>query len=309
MDIVTKFQHLLSLQGIQPEEFQSVLHDPITEMEVRAIEALLGEPLPEAVKQLYAFANGEKDNGPGLFLQDRFCTSAEIIQELEISRSMIKPENPFVADAARSEDLARQIADAWFKLAPKPGFLGLGKRWYKFAVTCGVNSWGGPYLYRSEKTADNQREILNVDSKKGEPILDLVGALHALERETYNWDELHFVVYADGSFELQRSFYDFDKDIPFSSTPANAIRMKYFHHKWLPLFSDGGGSYIGIDLDPDKEGVKGQVINFGRDEEDMVVYANSLDGLLDKVIAELQRPGSKLREGSMHPHEALKELR
>jgi cell wall assembly regulator SMI1 len=120
---------------------------------------------------------------------------------------------------------------------------------------------------------------------------------------------LEFVVFANGKYEVERTFYDFDNQIPFTSTPGNAIRKKYFHYKWLPLFSDYSGNYLGIDCDPDINGKKGQIINFGRDEEDMVVLADSLEHFFDFILSEIKTADSSLLHTEYHLHDTLKKLK
>ncbi|TND10576.1 MAG: Cell wall assembly/cell proliferation coordinating protein, KNR4 [Bacteroidetes bacterium] len=68
-----------------------------------------------------------------------------------------------------------------------------------------------------------------------------------------------------------------------SSFPEGSIRVQYTNEKWIPLFADSGGNYVGIDLDPDKNGIAGQVINFGRAEDNKFVIAQNLDDFLEFV--------------------------
>jgi cell wall assembly regulator SMI1 len=70
-------------------------------------------------------------------------------------------------------------------------------------------------------------------------------------------------------------YYNYEKEGG-TSYPTNAIKIKYINLKWIPIWHDGGGNHIGIDLDPDEKGVYGQVINFGRDQNKKFVIANSL---------------------------------
>ncbi|WP_224996857.1 SMI1/KNR4 family protein [Cesiribacter sp. SM1] len=65
--------------------------------------------------------------------------------------------------------------------------------------------------------------------------------------------------------------------------PKGAIKRKSFDYKWIPIFSDNNGNYIGIDLSPDLEGQKGQIINFGTDEHAHCVFANSLNDFLGLI--------------------------
>ncbi len=82
-------------------------------------------------------------------------------------------------------------------------------------------------------------------------------------------------------------YYNYQKEGG-NSTPEKAIKIKYINLKWIPIFYDGGGNHIGLDLDPDQYGTYGQVINFGRDQRQKFVMANSLSqffALINKQIA------------------------
>lgn len=99
-----------------------------------------------------------------------------------------------------------------------------------------------------------------------------------------------------------------------SSLTPSAIKIEYANTKWLPLLGDGGGNFIGVDFDPGPTGTKGQIINFGRDEDDKCVFAKSLDDFL-VLLTELLNSPSLVEEedGSYsynHTHfiDALKEL-
>lgn len=69
----------------------------------------------------------------------------------------------------------------------------------------------------------------------------------------------------------------------FTSTPAGRIKRRYADTKWIPICTDDGGNYIGIDLDPDVCGRAGQVINFGRDEHDKAVLESNLNAFLERL--------------------------
>jgi cell wall assembly regulator SMI1 len=73
-----------------------------------------------------------------------------------------------------------------------------------------------------------------------------------------------------------------------TSTPPNAIQTRYVNLKWIPFAHDGGGNHIGIDLDPGPNGTVGQVINFGRDQDDKFVIAQSLSAFLDWMLEKLE---------------------
>lgn len=66
--------------------------------------------------------------------------------------------------------------------------------------------------------------------------------------------------------EYEQSDASCGLDIGCTSYPVDAIQCRHFNWKWIAM-GDGDGNCYGIDLDPGPNGVSGQVINFGRDEE------------------------------------------
>jgi len=62
------------------------------------------------------------------------------------------------------------------------------------------------------------------------------------------------------------------------------VHPSYTRPGWIPLFQDPGRpDYFGVDLDPAEGGRVGQVINFGRNEDDKYVAAASLEAFLDEI--------------------------
>ncbi|OJA14551.1 hypothetical protein AZE42_03164 [Rhizopogon vesiculosus] len=55
------------------------------------------------------------------------------------------------------------------------------------------------------------------------------------------------------------------------SIPDGYVRKEYSQRGWIPLVVDKAGNYIGVDLNPDKNGSVGQVIVFGRDFDTKIV--------------------------------------
>ena len=127
-----------------------------------------------------------------------------------------------------------------------------------------------------------------------------------LEKAGYNWDELECVIFADGRDQIERRNFDFESDL--SSFPEKAVKIKYFWDKWLPIFDDGGGNFIGLDFDPDCAGHKGQVIIYGRDEEELTVLASDLSSFFEKILACLQDERRAEIFSDYHIHEALRNL-
>lgn len=309
MDLILKLQQIISIQNSNSEEKNGALNQPITQQQITKLETLLGESLPEEFVKLYSYADGQIPDGKGVFFGERFLSSEEMIKNMEFSLSLVKPEHKIIENKKESDELIKKIIDFYISKVPRSKFLGLKKSWHKMEFKCGVGAYEGPYLYADPSTTDDLRTIIEIDFESYQRIDTSIHSLHKLEKETYNWDQLEFVVYANGSFEVERTFYDFDHQIPFTSIPEHAIKKKYFHYKWLPLFSDYGGNYIGIDYDPDINGKKGQIINFGRDEEQMVVLADSLEDFFDFILSEVKKKDSKLLNTTYHVHDVLKELR
>jgi cell wall assembly regulator SMI1 len=309
MDLLHKLQQIISIQNKNSEEKNGELNDPIKEQQIARIEKLLGETLNEECIKLYSYADGQMEGGKGVLFGERFISSEEVIHHLEFSHTLVKPENKRIENKEKSDELIKKIVDFYRSKAPTYKFPGFKKRWYKMEFKCGVGAYEGPYLYPDESTTEEKRKLVDIDFASYETIAASIQALHESEKETYNWDNLEFVVFANGDYEVERTFYDFDNQIPFSSLPEHAIRKKYFHNKWLPLFSDYGGNYIGIDYDPDINGKKGQVINFGRDEEEMIVLADSLENFFDFILSELQKADSKLLSPAYHLHDLLKDMK
>lgn len=72
------------------------------------------------------------------------------------------------------------------------------------------------------------------------------------------------------------------------STPDGFVKKASNNQFWIPFAYDYGGNFLGIDLDPDKMGIVGQVINFGRDENRKIVTNESISDFLFWLIEELR---------------------
>jgi cell wall assembly regulator SMI1 len=309
MEIINKFQQIIEIQNENSNEKIGELNTPISNEHLFKIEKLISEPLSNEFKELYSFSNGQSFDGKGLLFGERFISSEEIIKQLEFSLTLVKPNDKTIDNPEKSEQLLKTIIDFYVDKAPKHKLLGLTKIWYKIEFDCSVGSYGGPYIYFDKNVTTKERETFKIEFEEYKNIANTIKELHELEKSAYNWDELNFTVFSDKSYKVERTFYDFDNQISFTSTPENAIKKKYFHYKWIPLFSDFGGNYIGIDLDPDTNGKKGQIINFGRDEEKMLVIADSLEHFFDLILTEIKNPNNKLINSEYHLHDTLRELK
>jgi cell wall assembly regulator SMI1 len=308
MSVIEKLKQIVQIQNDNTDEENINFTESITDEQFLQIEKLIDERLPDELRELFFFSNGQSKDGKGAFFGEYFIDADEIIKQLQFSRTLIKPANKKIDNPAQSEKLLKEIVDFYFDKAPKHKLLGLKKSWYKLEFSCSNNSFGGPMIYFNKNSTSKEREHVDIHHKEYNKIRSKIKELHQLEENSYNWDELKFVLFSNKEYEVERAFYNFDNEIQFTSTPDNAIKKKYFNYKWLPLFSDSRGNYIGIDFDPDIKGKKGQVINFGRDEEKMFVLGDSLENFFDFIVVEIKKPNTELLNLKYHLHDTLKEL-
>ena len=73
------------------------------------------------------------------------------------------------------------------------------------------------------------------------------------------------------------------------SFPPGAIEPRYIHPGWFPLTRDGHSNHVGVDLMPGPLGTRGQVIVFGRDEDEKLLLSASLTDFLGWYAGELER--------------------
>lgn len=67
------------------------------------------------------------------------------------------------------------------------------------------------------------------------------------------------------------------------------VRDVYTHPAWIPVFKDGDRSdYLGLDLAPTDSGATGQIINFGRDEENHFIAFPNLEGCIAYFLGEVE---------------------
>lgn len=267
------------------------------------IEQMIQEKLPESFKTLYLAHDGENEDGDGepVLFNHGFVGTSEIIRQLEFSVGLLKPTNRSLTHPEQSRKMEKQIADFFAEAAGK-------RKWEKINFTIGPGSLGGPYIY--QKSDGDEYDILNIKNTDG--IMSVTRELHELEKENYNWDDLEFNVYKDGKYEVKRTDYDFNNEIDFTSYPEGAIKKIYFHYKWVPLFKDHSGNFIGLDFDPDVNGKKGQVIVFGRDEENMIVVADDLESFFDFFLEHIKNHESNVNGlpffEESHLHDVLKNM-
>lgn len=271
---------------------------------ISKIESIIGEPIPDEIKELFSKYDGEDKSGYGTFIGHSLVSLEEFEKELISSRSRIKPQKPHISNPKKSEEIIGALNSIYRSLVPdekKWGFL--KKKWYKLFYEGSASSRGGPYFYRDKSTSDREREILRLSREQGDQVQSLLKELQELERESYNWDNIECTLYGDDSYSIERKFYNFSDGL--SSFPEGCIKTIDYHFFWLPVIKDHGGNFIGIDLDPDENGTKGQVIVYGRDEKLMFVLAKSWAEFLELVLENVQKKPDELLQSS-HLHDYFK---
>lgn len=304
-----KLNKILSWYSEVNEEETKHLAKQENFLQIDEVEKLIGEVIPEDIRDFFEKYDGESGNGYGSFFGHSFVSLNEMKSSLDFAKTQVKPEKPKIANPEKSNVLIERIIQLVINELPLKKKLGFIKpKWHKVEFESGPGSMGGPYFYSDKNTSDKEHEIIKLSTETRKQISQLTKELHELEIQDYNWDNLEIIAYGDGEHKIERTFYDFDNTLPLTSTPEGAIKKKYFHIKWIPLISDFGGNYIGIDLDPDSNGTKEQVIIFGRDEEDMIVLANSWGEFLDWNLDLIEKEGEKLKSES-HLHDIYKQIK
>lgn len=273
------------------------LNGPSDASQIKKIEKMIGEKFPDELNEIYSVNDGETNTEA--FFGETFMPMDEIRKALIFSVNNAKKE-------AKKPDNPEKKAELLGKIIPLIMALPKKKPWFKLKMETGSNSFGGPYLYTSEDAVTNDKySIIEMDFDDYEPIKPLVIELLELENLSYDTGEINFEVFKDGHYKLSNKNIDLGEDL--TCYPKDTIKKIYFHYKWLPFITDEGGNYIGLDLDPDKNGTKRQVINFGRDEDEMVVLGKSLDEFLDMCLAETKKKdsGEFKNLGKWHLHYIL----
>jgi cell wall assembly regulator SMI1 len=302
-------KQIVQIQKKSNPEKNALFNPPLEDVKIKQLEEILQEELPDEIKSLYSFADGESKEGEGLLFYCRWMSSAEIMDVLKFSQSLVKPKNPFIENPAVSNQIIQQLVDLFVAQIPKRNFFGLKKSWFKLVFSCGPGSLSGPALYATEKTMPNKHELLSISSEVYSEMEEKIEILQQTEKSSYPWDKLDFSVYSTGRYEVNRIMYQSEDFANLHSIPEAAIKKIYFHNKWLPLFSDHAGNHIGIDLDPDINGTRGQVIIYGRDEDKLLVVSNSLTDFFKLLLDDVKKSeNSILLNSTTHLHDQLKNM-
>lgn len=79
------------------------------------------------------------------------------------------------------------------------------------------------------------------------------------------------------------------------SARVGAVKEIYANKFWIPFAYDHGGNHLGVDLDPGESGTVGQVINFGRDEDEKFVVGSSVATFLEWMVDQLDSGNSNIQ--------------
>lgn len=305
MNIIEKIEHIANWTSKNDSRETNQINHDSGENNFSTIEKMINEKLPKEFIEVYSKINGESGKNSGILFGLQFIATEKIILELEFSVSLLKPDKRKITDTKASEKILNEISDLYLKSIPNKKKFGLfSKKWTKAKFECSNQSYSGITV----EYENGNSEHYNLKESFRDKMFALGKKIHKIEEKDYNWDSLEFVLFPNGKHTVERKDYIWEDEIDFSSCPKDSIRKRYFHYKWLPMFSDYGGNFIGFDLDPDKNGTKGQIIIYGRDEEKMVVLADNLNDFLDLCIREMEEnPNQFLTE--THIHEIFKQIK
>lgn len=276
--------------------------------QLAAIEQMIDATLPHDIRTLYMRYGGDSRDHAGCVMGHGFMGLDQIRESTEFARTLIKPKKPVVLNATASDAVILQIVEEMIQQLDKLAGSGVVfAKWYKCEFECSPGSFGGPYIYETPDVLAENRIVVGGDLIDFDKFYALAAKLSDLEGESYNWDDLSFVVFRNRQYQLERQFYDLGDPENFTSYPEGAIQRTYFHLRWVPIIQDHGGNYIGVDLEPGPSGHWGQIIVFGRDEHDMFVLADDWEGFLDLILGLIESQPEVLLNDS-HLHDVLKPI-
>jgi cell wall assembly regulator SMI1 len=100
-------------------------------------------------------------------------------------------------------------------------------------------------------------------------------SLRRIKQEWDNWKSLG----DDLNAELAKAM---------SSEPKGYVKPLYLNPKWVPFTTDQTGTHLGLDFDPDRKGNVGQVIAFGRNQDNKKVLAKSFRDYIHQFVKQLE---------------------
>src|SRR4029079_9245042 len=133
-----------------------------------------------------------------------------------------------------------------------------------------------PHILRDLRKGASDSTLAKLESRIQRALIELFRAVYAIHDGQRSvcpeglFYSLQFMPLAQ-VLEYQRlwaGLVDMNDEIghAMSSSPKGWIKPVYANPLWIPFAHDQSGNHLGIDLDPDVDGVEGQIIVFGRDE-------------------------------------------
>ncbi|MBF04808.1 MAG: hypothetical protein CMP76_16120 [Flavobacterium sp.] len=298
MNTLEKIEHIANWTSENYNGEVNKINHESGETDFAQLQEILNEKLPKTFTDIYKYFNGEIGNNSGILFGHEFLSTKKIISKLEFAIGLLKPIERKIIDLNKSEKILNEISNLFFKSIPnKKKFGFISKKWTKAIFSCAQ----GTYSQVSVEYDNGEIVRYSLKEEYSDKIFDLGDEIYQLEKKDYNWDSLEFKLTPDGKYSVERKDYIWEEEVDFTSCPEGKIKKKYYHYKWIPIFHDYSGNFIGIDLDPDKKGKKGQVIIFGSEEENMVVVADNFEEFLDLTIKEMNKnPKEFASENHIH---------
>ncbi len=129
-------------------------------------------------------------------------------------------------------------------------------------------------------------------------------SLLPLEKIVEQWRMWSKIIDEHGDEGMKNDFDYFQ----FSFVP-DKLKAQYANKKWIPFAVFLDSNYLGLDFDPEVNGKVGQVINFGREEEQKTVLADSFEEFINWYISELERENFLIEEINNGKYFIPKELK
>ncbi|MBI1371734.1 MAG: beta-1 3-glucan biosynthesis protein [Phycisphaera sp.] len=128
---------------------------------------------------------------------------------------------------------------------------------------------------------------------------DAIGFIGGMQLLSLRYVRRHRAFWAD----LAASQTDKDANIVNEhcrSDRPGAVKPVYANGLWVPFAYDRVGNHLGIDLDPGPNGVAGQIVNFGCDQNIKYVMAPSLEAFMHWYADQLEAGRIALAETLGH---------
>lgn len=89
-------------------------------------------------------------------------------------------------------------------------------------------------------------------------------------------------------WKIWKQLFDSKKFEKLNSNPDKGVKNYWWNPLWIPFTYDGSGNYYCIDLDPDTNGIYGQVIRVLYDSPKRSIVANSFSNFIENYTNDLK---------------------